>query len=312
MSRTGRLRIALGLNVGIIAVQVVWGMLAHSVGLLADAGHNLSDVGALAVSMIAVRLARRTPSGRHSFGYHRATILAAQANAAAILVVTGVLAVEAAKRLAHPGQVDGGIVAIVAAVAMVGNLAAARVLSDHSGDLNMRSAWLHMMGDAAASAGVVLAGVVIATRHGWYWLDPLVSLLIASLIIWRAIGLLRETSAVLLEAAPARLDLTTVADALSGVVGVESVHDLHAWTLSSEVDALSAHLVLDGHPTLEHAQVVGARAKQLLSERFAIAHATLELECETCAPDPIDACAISDRKLLEHGPTAHAHAGHRH
>jgi cobalt-zinc-cadmium efflux system protein len=297
----------------IVVAQIVWGIAAHSVGLLADAGHNLSDAAALIISMIAVRLARRSPKGRHSFGYHRATILAAQANAAAILVVTGILAFEAARRLGHPSPVQGATVAVVAALAMVVNLVAARFLHDGSGDLNMRSAWLHMMGDAAASAGVLVAGLVIASKHGWYWLDPLVSLVIAALIIWRAVALLRETATVLLEAAPARLDLDTVSNALGAVLGVESVHDLHAWTLSSDVDALSAHLVLDGHPTLEEAQVVGARAKQLLAERFSIAHATLELECETCAPDPADACAIHDLNVSEpSGHVGHSHAGHRH
>ena len=306
MSRFRRLQLAVALNVAIVGVQIVFGLAAHSIGLLADAGHNLADVGALVISMIAVRMATRAPKGRHSFGFHRATILAAQTNAASILLVTGVLALEAVRRFAHPATVDGGLVAVVAAFGLVGNLIAAAVLHDGSHDLNMRGALLHLLGDAAASAGVLVSGVVIALTSGWDRLDPAVSLVIAVFIAWRAIALLREASAVLLEAAPIGVDLQEVASALADVDGVESVHDLHAWSLSSDIAALSAHLVLDGHPTLEEAQAIGARAKHLISQRWAIAHATLEMECENCTPDPADACAMSDLHPVE----AHHHHAH--
>jgi cobalt-zinc-cadmium efflux system protein len=293
VDRTTRLRVALGINVALVVGQVFFGLTAHSVGLLADAGHNLSDVAALGVSLVAVVLAQRAPNERKSFGYHRATILAAQVNAATILTVTGLLAWGAIVRLMHPADVEGTTVAIVAAVAFAANLASVRVLNDHSRDLNIRAAVLHMVGDAAASVAVFAAGVVIAVTGGYTRLDPIASLVVSALIAWRAIGLLRETTDVLLESTPENLDTAAILAAIAGTPGVESVHDLHTWSLSSEVAALSAHVVLDGHPSLEEAQVVAARVKQRLTREFTIAHATLEVECETCAIDERDPCAIT-------------------
>jgi cobalt-zinc-cadmium efflux system protein len=288
-----RLRLALGINVALVIGQVIFGLTAHSVGLLADAGHNLSDVAALGVSLVAVVLAQRAPNERKSFGYHRATILAAQVNAASILTVTGLLAWGAIVRLIHPAEVEGATVAIVAAVAFAANLASVRVLNDHSRDLNMQAAVLHMVGDAAASVAVFAAGVVIAVTGGYERLDPIASLVVSALIAWRAVGLLRETTDVLLESTPENLDTAAILAAMAGTPGVESVHDLHTWSLSSEVAALSAHVVLDGHPSLEEAQVVAARVKQRLTRDFTIVHATLEVECETCAIDERDPCAIT-------------------
>ncbi|MEP6659819.1 MAG: cation diffusion facilitator family transporter [Acidimicrobiales bacterium] len=293
MDRSTRLRVALGINVALVVGQVIFGLTAHSVGLLADAGHNLSDVAALGVSLVAVVLAQRAANERKSFGYHRATILAAQVNAASILTVTGLLAWGAIVRLIHPADVEGTTVAIVAAVAFAANLATVRVLNDHSRDLNMRAALLHMVGDAAASVAVFAAGVVIAVTGGYARLDPIASLVVSALIAWRAVGLLRETTDVLLESTPENLDTAAILAAIAGTPGVESVHDLHTWSLSSEVAALSAHVVLDGHPSLEEAQVVAARVKTRLTREFTIAHATLEVECETCGVDERDPCAIT-------------------
>jgi cobalt-zinc-cadmium efflux system protein len=310
VTRRTRLWLVLAVNVALVVVQVVVGLLAHSIGLLADAGHNLTDVAAVLISLGAITLAARAPTARRSFGFHRATILAAQANAASILVVTGFLVYEAIRRLVHPDVVHGAPVVVTAAVAVAVNLIAARVLhGDHGHDLNVRSVWLHMMSDALAAVGVLVAGALIWWRGGWYRLDPVASLVVSALIAWRAVVLLRDTADVLLEATPAHLDLDELTGAVVTVEGVESVHDLHAWGLSSEVAALSAHVVLDGHPTLEEAQVVGARVKDVLRERFAIAHATLELECEHCAPDAdVDPCAIAvspGSPVIDH---AHDHA----
>jgi cobalt-zinc-cadmium efflux system protein len=298
--RQRRLGIALLLNLGIVAGQVGFGLVSGSLGLLADAGHNLTDVAALVVSLLAVRLARRPPTAARSFGMHRSTVLAAQANAAAILAVTALIAIESIRRLSDPGEVKGGIVLVVAALAAIGNLVAAAILGghareeghdhgrDHLGeqrDLNMRSAWLHMASDAAASAGVAAAGAVILLTGGWFWLDPAVSLVISALIAMRAWVLLRETAEVLLEATPSGLDLDALARTMTDVPGVEAVHDVHVWTLSTDVRALSAHVVLDGHPTLEEAQVVGEHVKATVAPAFHIAHATLELECEACSDE---------------------------
>ncbi|MEI7617296.1 MAG: cation diffusion facilitator family transporter [Actinomycetota bacterium] len=306
MSQAKRLKIAVALNVVIIAMQISFGIRAHSLGLLADAGHNFTDVGALFISLWAVQLVRRSPTTKRSFGYHRSGILAAQANAALILIASSFIVFESVRRFAHPHHVEGFVVVVAAAVALLANGAAAMLLNDHSGDVNMRSAVLHMVGDAAASAGVVVAGLVMYVTDGSEWLDPLVSILIGIVIAWRAIQLLMHTTDILMEATPASLDVQAMTDAVMAVDGVESLHDLHVWSLSSAMRALSTHIVLDGHPTLEEAQRVGERIKAVLAHDFAIGHATLELECEPCSTH-LDGCLIAET----HSHHAHGH-GHAH
>jgi cobalt-zinc-cadmium efflux system protein len=305
MSRERRLATAIVLNVTIVAVQLIAGVVAGSVGLLAD---NVADVAAMGLSLVAVRLARRPATPRRSFGWHRSTILAAQANAAAILVMTVLLAIEAVDRLRYPVPVDGGLVVVAAGLGLLANGAAAALLhGDHGHDLNMRSAMLHALGDAGASAGVLAAGLVIAVTGGYYRLDPAVSLAISLFIAWRALRLLGETADVLLESTPAGLDTGALTAAMAGVDGVESVHDLHVWSLSSDLRALAAHVVLDGHPTLEEAQVVGDRVRQRLTAGFAIAHATLELECEACADGDAEPCGVEGVGLGTPAEVSHHH-----
>ena len=303
MNRTTRLAVALGLNLSLVAVQAVFGLVARSLGLLSDAGHNLADVAAVLISLIAVRYARRAPTESRSYGYHRGTILAALANAVAILLVTLVITYEAVRRLAHPTPVRGGLVVIVALIAFVVNAAAGVVLHEHDGhgagarDLNMGSALLHMTGDAVASLGVAIAGLVILLTGRYDWLDPAVSIGIAMLIAFEAVRLVRRAADVLLESTPRDLDVGELSAAIVDVEGVDEVHDLHVWSLSSDVRALSAHLVLSGHPSLEEAQVVGERVKGTIRSPFAIAHATLELECESCNDGDGDPCVMDDRPL---------------
>ena len=296
MTRDRRLQIALILNLAIVAAQAISGWTAHSLGLLADAGHNLTDVAGLGLALVAVRWARRPPTERRSYGYHRGTILSAQANAAAIVAITALIAFEAVRRLLHPVAVRGGIVLAVALVAIVFNVAAALVLRERSHDLNMRAAMLHVGADAVASMGVGVAGIVIVATGRFYWLDPTASLVIGAMIVWQAWKLMRSAADVLLESTPAGLDTSTVSHIMVSVPGVETVHDLHIWSLSSEVRALSAHLVLAGHPTLEEAQVVGTEVKRAVSGPFRIAHATLELECESCVDDG-SWCAVEVNRI---------------
>jgi len=299
--RERRLIGALALNVAIVGVQVVVGLAADSLGLLADAAHNLTDVAAIAVSLYAVRIARRQATEAKSFGYHRATTLAAQANAAAIIVVCAVITIEAIRRLADPAVVEGGPVIAVATIAAAVNFAAAFLLhGDHASatghggesgeplgdlphDLNMRSALLHMLADGAVSVGVAVVGIVILATGSWYWLDPVVSLVISVVIGVQGWQLLRATADILLEGTPEGLDVAAMVNAMEAVDGVESVHDVHCWTLSTELRAMSAHVVVDGRPTLEQAQAVGSRVRAAIGPVFRIAHATLELECEECA-----------------------------
>jgi cobalt-zinc-cadmium efflux system protein len=310
-SRERRLWVAIALNVAIIVIQAVFGFVAHSLGLLADAAHNASDVAALGVALVAVRLARRAPTAHRSFGMHRAEILAAQANAVSLLVVTGWIGYAAIVRLLHPVAVRGGIVVIVAAAAAIANLSSALVVREvpaHSGhrhhddgdaaavpaNLNMRAALTHLAADAVASTGVAVAGVVVLVTGAWYRLDPIVSLGIALLVAVQAFGLLREAFEVLLESTPPGLDPGELVDAITAVDGVDGAHDLHVWSLSSELRALSAHVLVSGHPTLEEAQEVGVRVKSQLATRFGIAHVTLELECEACGDLGHAFCVIDE------------------
>lgn len=308
MTTDRRLRLAIAANVVIVVVQAVFGFTARSLGLLADAAHNLVDVAGVALALVAVRMARRPPDARRSFGYHRSPVLAAQANAALILVATGILGYEAVRRLLDPHPVDAGVVIVVAALGAVVNALAAVTLAGHGGDLNLRGAMLHLAADAAVSVGVVLAAVVMLAVDGAFWLDPAVSLGISVVIGWQAVRLLRETADVLLESAPAALSGGALTAAISGLPGIDEVHDLHVWTLGHGLHALSAHVVLTDHPNLEEAQATVNTVRRHLTEAFGITHITLEAECETCLdPDGGDPCAMSF--TVSHASAA-LHAGH--
>jgi cobalt-zinc-cadmium efflux system protein len=291
-SRTRRLVVALGLNVALAAAQLIGGLVAHSTGLLSDAGHNVTDVAGVAMSLLAVRWATRPRSPSHSFGYHRGPILAALGNAAVIAVITVAIVVESVNRLLHPHAVHGSLVVTVAAVAFVINGLAALMLRERDGDLNMRSAALHMGGDALGSLAVLCAGAVIVANPSLRWADPTASLVVAVIIVVEAYRLLRSSVDVLLESSPADVDLDELTAVMGRVPGVAEVHDLHVWSLSSDVRALSAHVVLSGHPTLEQAQVVGDQVKSAIGEPFTIAHSTLELECERCMDGEVDPCLM--------------------
>lgn len=304
MDRTRRLTIALTLNAVLVVVQVVFGTVAHSTGLLADAGHNLTDVGALALSLVAVRMALRPPSAARSYGNHRATILAALANALLLAAVTVLIVVGSVHRLVHPESVRAGIVVVVAALGLVVNGLAALLLRDRSNDLNMRSALLHMAGDALASLAVLVGASVLLAAPAASWLDPVSALVVATIIVVQAVGVLRTAVSVLLESTPSDLDLARLTGTMAGITGVSEVHDLHVWSLSSEMRVLSAHIVLTGHPSLEQAQVVGDRVKQAIAIPYGIAHSTLELECERCNDAEDDPCVMES--------AAQAVVSHRH
>ena len=306
-----RLRLAVVANAAIVVLQVVFGVAAHSLGLLADAGHNLVDVLGVVLALVAVRLARRPPDQRRSYGYHRSPVLAAQANAALVLVAAGILGYEAVRRLTDPRPVDTGIVIVVASAGALVNALAAAALARHGGDLNLRGAMLHLAGDAAVSIGVVASAVVMAAVGGAYWLDPLVSLAIGVVIGWQAMRLLRETAEVLLESAPASLAGTDLTAAIGALAGIDEVHDLHVWTLGHDLHALSAHVVLADHPNLEEAQATVNTVRRHLTDEFGITHITLEAECETCLQPDGDPCAIAFT-VSQGAPAARIAGGHGH
>lgn len=276
------LRITLVANGSFLVVEVVGGLATRSLALLADAAHMASDVGALVIALLALRLLSRPATSTHSYGLQRAEVLGAQANGISLLVVTAWIVYEAVQRLDQPVDVTGGGLLVVALLGLAVNLGSLVVLRRSSGQsLNMRGAALHMGLDAAGSVGAIVAGAAAL-----WWdadrVDPFVSILVAALVLWSAFGLLRSTAHVLLEGTPRGVDLQDVTDAILAVPEVEAVHHLHVWSLASDVPALSAHVVLEGERTLHDAQEAGGRLKELLEHRFGISHATLELECHPC------------------------------
>lgn len=265
----------IALNLIYVVAEASVGLWTGSVALLADAGHNLSDVLGLAVAWGGAALARTPPSKRFTYGLKGSTILAALANALLLLVALGAIALEAMHRLADPAPLPGLTVSAVAAIGIVINGATAWLFArGRKGDVNIRGAYLHMLSDAAVSAGVVLAGIAIwATGAGW--IDPVVSLTIAALIFWQTWGLLRETVEMSLAAVPRAIDYDRVSAALGGLPGVAHVHDLHIWPMSTTEPVLTAHLLMPaGHP----GDAFLRNAQDMLHTRFHIGHATLQVE----------------------------------
>jgi cobalt-zinc-cadmium efflux system protein len=267
--------VGIGLNLTFVAVEFGYGVLANSMALMADAGHNLSDVLGLVIAWIASVLTRRAPSSRYTYGLGGSSILAALFNSMLLLLAVGAIAWEAVLRLLHPEPVASGTVMIVAAVGIVVNgVTAALFASGRKGDLNIRGAFLHMVADAAVSAGVVVAGLAILYT-GWFWLDPLTSLVIVGVIVWGTWSLLRDSLAMSVDAVPASIDPQEVRSYLCSCAGVTAVHDLHIWPLSTTESALTAHLVFPGgHPGDEFLAVAASELKQ----RFGIGHTTLQIE----------------------------------
>jgi len=313
MDRTRRLVVSLSLNVALVVVQLCFAAVARSTGLAADAGHNLVDVGGLALSLVAVRLALRPASPARSFGYHRATILAALTNACLVVAVTLLIVIGSALRLAHPVPVRGGIMVAVAACGLVVNTVVVAILRDRSGDLNLRAAVVHAAGDALSSLAVVVAGVVLLLAPTATWADPASALVVAGVIVVQASRIVGRSVSVLLESTPTDLDLAALEGTMVAVPGVSQVHDLHAWSLSTDLRLLSAHVVVAGHPTLEEAQATGERVKRAVAVPFAIAHTTLELECERCEDSEDTHCrmAPAPAEAVGAGPPVERPSGHR-
>ena len=253
--------------------------------LLADGVHMVSDVVALGMAYAALRIAQRPPTARHTFGLGRAEVLVAEANG--VLLVAGAIAVVAGAigRLSSPPSIDAAGVIVVGGLGILVNVGSAWVVGRHAhGSLNMRGVLLHLAADALGSVAVVIAGIGAALFSA-YWLDPVASILISVLVVFAAWQLLRDATSVLLEAVPADLDAAAVTEALCAEAGVEAVHHLHLWTSGSERPALSAHVVLGDAVSLHDAQLRAAELKLMLTDRFGIDHATLEVECHACVDD---------------------------
>ena len=278
----GRLRAALVLNAAFVAVEVLGAIAFSSLALLADAAHMGTDVVALVLALVAAGVARRPASKRHSYGLGRTEVLAALVNGALLVGVTIWVAVEAVRRLGDPQPVEGLGLTLVGVGGLAVNAASAVILlRDESRTLNVRAAALHMVGDAAGSAAAVTAGVAVLVWDA-RWVDPLASLAICALVVAATWRLLREAVQVLLEGTPFGLDPHEIETEIRRLPGVEGVHHLHVWSLSSGVPALSAHVLAEPRYTLHEAQALAAAVRTLLSDRFGIRHATLEMECHNC------------------------------
>ncbi len=265
----------IALNLTIVVLQLVFGWLAGSLALLADAGHNLSDILALILAWGAAVLGRRQPSGQRTYGWRRLTILAALANALSLVVVTGAIIWEAVHRLLEPAAIDAGTIIWVAALGAIINTATALMFqAGRHHDMNLRGAFLHMAADAAVSVGVALAGAVILFT-GWVTLDAIVSIVVGVVILYSAWGLMRDAGNLILDAAPVGIDITKIRVYLSSLPQVAEVHDLHVWAMSTTEVALTAHLVTDQEPPYDAllAEVCGE-----LHAEFGISHTTLQLE----------------------------------
>jgi cobalt-zinc-cadmium efflux system protein len=270
-----RLSIVLVLTAVYMFAEAAGGWLTGSLALLADAGHALTDVAALALALIAVWFGSRPATSSKTFGYYRLEILAALINGVALVLISFLIFYEAYQRWAQPPAVRSGLMILVASGGLVINLVCARLLhGDHKDDLNVRGAWLHIIGDALGSVGAIVAGVLMSV-YGWYAADPLFSCLIGLLIIWSSWHLIRESTNVLLEGTPAHINLAAVEDAILQTDGVTDVHDLHIWTITSGREALSAHVI---HiETIAQAELLKQlRAK--LQDRFGVDHLTIQME----------------------------------
>lgn len=270
---------ALGLTLLFAVVEVIFGFAANSLALIADAGHMVTDAAALGLALLAQLIARRPPSARHSFGFVRAEALAAFVNALAMLAVVGWIVFEAVGRFATPEPVAGRMVIVVATIGLSINVGVAWILSRDRQSLNTRAALVHVMGDMLGSVAAIIAGIVIALT-GWMQIDPLLSLLVAVLILKSTFGVLRDSYHFLMEAVPHHIDYVQVGADLAQVPGVLSVHDLHVWDMSPGEPALIGHLEI--HDLGQWAQVLGA-VKAMLLERHGIDHVTLQPETRDTA-----------------------------
>ena len=281
-----RLTITLGLVSVYMIAEVIGGVMANSLALLADAGHMLSDAGAIALALFAIWFARRPASSRHTYGYYRAEILAALVNAGSLVAIAIYIFVEAYQRFRTPSQVEGGIMMGVAAGGLVVNLIGLWTL--HGGreeSLNVRGVWLHVLSDALGSVQAIIAGALIVA-FGWWWVDPVASVLIGLLVIHSSWSLMRESVAVLMEGAPGNLDVDAVRNRLMACPGVQEVRDLHVWTITSGLVALSAHIVAE-RPSAD----VLHELRHDLEQSFGIRHTTIQFdppdEAQGTHPQPV-------------------------
>jgi len=280
-----RIRVALLLTAVVLVVEVVGGLWAHSLALLSDAGHVVTDLVVLALSLFALQQVHRPATARRTFGYQRVGILVALVNALLLAAIVAGIVIEALRRLQDPGVVHGGLMAATAVVGLVISLVIARSLQPLQRDLTVKSALVHILGDAWASGGVIVAGLLIVVT-GWLALDPLLSIAIAALIAWSAWRVLAAALDILMESTPSDLQTDAVVISVKGVPGVRDLHDLHIWSLGAQSRAMSAHLLIDDQRVTQ-AQDILAEVREVLAHEFQIEHTTIQFESLVCRPGDV-------------------------
>lgn len=303
------LQASMVLTFAYVVATFLFGLRAHSLALISEAGHNLSDLFAILLSFVAVYFQSRPATDEKTFGYQRAGVLAAFVNAVTLVVLSAWIAIEALHRLAEPVRVQPHLMMYVAAAGVLMNGTIALLLWRSSGDVNIRSVFLHMLGDTLSTAAVIAGGVAILFT-GMMWIDPALSLIIAAMILWSSVGIIRETLNILLEGTPRNVELGAVREAMQSVQGVVNVHDLHVWSLGSHSHALASHVTIDERPMSECADILNG-INAALRDRFHITHTTIQFEttgCETMhgcsAPPELEAVGAHDHHHHHHG---HSH-----
>jgi cobalt-zinc-cadmium efflux system protein len=308
------LKASLALTAMYIAATLYFGLRAHSLALVSEAGHNVSDFLALALSFVAVWLQTRPATDERTFGYQRAGVLAGFVNALSLMVLAVWIVFSAIARFLHPVQVQPQLMMVVAAAGVVMNGLIAALLWKFSGDVNIRSVFLHMLGDTVSTAAVIVGGLLIAFTHQ-QWIDPLLSVIIAGMILLSSWSIVRETLHILLEGTPKSLNLAEIRSAMTTVEGVVNVHDLHIWSLTSQSHALACHVQVV-EMQLAECEGVLERINHQLRDHFGIHHATIQVEITDCATvdgccSPPEVAVVDGHSHHHHGPGGHDH-GHAH
>jgi cobalt-zinc-cadmium efflux system protein len=301
------LQVSMGLTFAYVVATFFFGLRAHSLALISEAGHNVSDLLAIVLSFVAVYFQARPATDQKTFGYQRAGVLAAFVNAVTLVVLSAWIAIEALHRLAAPVAVQPRLMMYVAAAGVLMNGTVATLLWRFSGDVNIRSVFLHMLGDTLSTTAVIVGGAAILFT-GMTWIDPILSIIIAGMILWSSIGIIRETLNILLEGTPRNLQLGQVREAMQSVNGVIDVHDLHVWSLGSQSHALASHVTIPEMHMSECGAIL-AGINSTLRDRFKITHTTIQFEITGC--ETTNGCSAPP-ELEAVGSHDHHHHGHDH
>lgn len=282
MPKENKLLIILVFNLFIMALETAGGIFSGSLALLGDAGHMLTDSLAIFLSYLAIKWSQKPATAQKTFGYHRTEVLAALVNGLTLLLVSGYIFYEAVRRMFYPAQINTGILLVIAIIGFFGNIAGMLMLKSHSREnINVRSAFFHMLGDTLSSIGVITGAIIIALT-GWNIVDSFIGILIGGIVLRGAIDLVFESSEVLLESAPRDIDIEFLRKEVEKIPGIRELHEIHVWTITSGRRALSGHLLVDNISTQESQKLV-CQARETLRNKFNITHTTLEVECEACS-----------------------------